>query len=396
MEQLGVPRAARCSAASPRRWRWSASPASTRAIRARSRAARSSAWRSRALLALEPRILVFDEPTTDLDPLGKAEIFDVLAALRGRGCTIVLIEHETDAAERADRLVLMAGRPPRRRRRIRHRAARRQPPRARSACGRSTSTASARRWAGAQRAAALEDAAARLAGRSAAAGAPPPTRGQICAAERRRCSRSSRRRSPIAGGQRALVDVSLAIRARRVRRPHRPERLGQDDAGQVPERPAAPAARARCGCAAPTRGPAAQPRRGGRRLRVPESRITRSSPRRCYEEVAFAPAQLRHRPPRRARPRTRAALAAVGLAGMRGRRPVPARQGRSASAWRWPRCSPCEPAVLILDEPTTGLDYRRAAAHDGSAGAPARAGHDVDRHHAQPVGGGASMPSAAC
>src|SRR5262249_48944628 len=60
-----------------------------------------------ALLALEPELLVFDEPTTDLDPLGKTAIFDVLAALRERGSTVLLIEHETEAAERATRLLLM-------------------------------------------------------------------------------------------------------------------------------------------------------------------------------------------------------------------------------------------------------------------------------------------------
>jgi energy-coupling factor transport system ATP-binding protein len=60
-----------------------------------------------ATLALEPRILVFDEPTTDLDPLGKLEIFDVLARMRGQGYTLVVIEHETAAAEHADRLLIM-------------------------------------------------------------------------------------------------------------------------------------------------------------------------------------------------------------------------------------------------------------------------------------------------
>lgn len=62
-----------------------------------------------ALLALAPAVLVFDEPTTDLDPLGRDEVFAALAAVRARGATILLIEHETAAAERADRLVLMAG-----------------------------------------------------------------------------------------------------------------------------------------------------------------------------------------------------------------------------------------------------------------------------------------------
>jgi energy-coupling factor transport system ATP-binding protein len=61
-----------------------------------------------ATLALQPRILVFDEPTTDLDPLGKLEIFAVLATMRRRGYTLVVIEHESAAAESADRLVVMS------------------------------------------------------------------------------------------------------------------------------------------------------------------------------------------------------------------------------------------------------------------------------------------------
>lgn len=62
-------------------------------------------------LALEPDVLVFDEPTTDLDPVGKEEVLRVLADLRARGRTLILIEHEIRAAEFADRLVLLdAGR----------------------------------------------------------------------------------------------------------------------------------------------------------------------------------------------------------------------------------------------------------------------------------------------
>ncbi len=62
-----------------------------------------------ATLALQPQILVFDEPTTDLDPAGKLEVFAVLAAMRARGYTLILIEHESSAAEHADRLVVMEG-----------------------------------------------------------------------------------------------------------------------------------------------------------------------------------------------------------------------------------------------------------------------------------------------
>jgi len=61
-----------------------------------------------ATLALQPTILVFDEPTTDLDPLGKREIFTVLATMRQQGYTLVVIEHEIAAAERADRLIILS------------------------------------------------------------------------------------------------------------------------------------------------------------------------------------------------------------------------------------------------------------------------------------------------
>ena len=61
-----------------------------------------------ATLALQPSILVFDEPTTDLDPLGKLDIFAVLATMRRAGYTLLVIEHESAAAENADRLIIMS------------------------------------------------------------------------------------------------------------------------------------------------------------------------------------------------------------------------------------------------------------------------------------------------
>lgn len=60
-----------------------------------------------AMLALEPELLVLDEPTTDLDPAGKEEVLAVLAALRESGRTLVVVEHETLAAEMADRVLLL-------------------------------------------------------------------------------------------------------------------------------------------------------------------------------------------------------------------------------------------------------------------------------------------------
>nr|BBH93945.1 ABC transporter ATP-binding protein [Thermogemmatispora argillosa] len=50
-----------------------------------------------ALLALEPEILVFDEPTANLDPQGTQEVFALLRRCKEAGrYTIVLIEHRLD------------------------------------------------------------------------------------------------------------------------------------------------------------------------------------------------------------------------------------------------------------------------------------------------------------
>jgi energy-coupling factor transport system ATP-binding protein len=61
-----------------------------------------------ALLALQPRLLVLDEPTTDLDPQGRQEIFALLGQMRANGHTLVLVEHEVSAAVLADRVILLA------------------------------------------------------------------------------------------------------------------------------------------------------------------------------------------------------------------------------------------------------------------------------------------------
>jgi energy-coupling factor transport system ATP-binding protein len=61
-----------------------------------------------AVLSLEPRILCFDEPTTDLDPQNKRRIFSLARRLfEQRRQTLVIVEHETEEAMAADRIVLM-------------------------------------------------------------------------------------------------------------------------------------------------------------------------------------------------------------------------------------------------------------------------------------------------
>ena len=60
-------------------------------------------------LAMEPKILVLDEPTSDLDPAGTKEVFETLKHLnQDQGITIILIEHKIDEVlALADRSVVM-------------------------------------------------------------------------------------------------------------------------------------------------------------------------------------------------------------------------------------------------------------------------------------------------
>jgi energy-coupling factor transport system ATP-binding protein len=62
-----------------------------------------------SVLAMEPRILVLDEPTSQLDPIGSDEVFQVIRGLHAQGYTILLAEHKVDAlAELATRAIVMA------------------------------------------------------------------------------------------------------------------------------------------------------------------------------------------------------------------------------------------------------------------------------------------------
>jgi energy-coupling factor transport system ATP-binding protein len=50
------------------------------------------------ILALGSNIIVADEPTSQLDPVGKKEVFETLLQLNKEGKTIIMITHETDWA----------------------------------------------------------------------------------------------------------------------------------------------------------------------------------------------------------------------------------------------------------------------------------------------------------
>ncbi len=60
------------------------------------------------LLAMRPKVLLLDEPTSQLDPAGTAAIFAVLSSLHQRGTTIVMVEHRLETlCELCPRIVAM-------------------------------------------------------------------------------------------------------------------------------------------------------------------------------------------------------------------------------------------------------------------------------------------------
>ncbi len=61
------------------------------------------------VLAMDPEVLVLDEPTAGLDPRGRKEIMNLFARLhREKGLTTVLVTHSMeDAARYADRIAIM-------------------------------------------------------------------------------------------------------------------------------------------------------------------------------------------------------------------------------------------------------------------------------------------------
>ncbi len=63
-----------------------------------------------AVLALRPRYLILDEPTSELDPAGTALVADALARVASEtGAGILIVEHKTDVLARiADEIVVLA------------------------------------------------------------------------------------------------------------------------------------------------------------------------------------------------------------------------------------------------------------------------------------------------
>ena len=61
------------------------------------------------VIAMQPEVIVLDEPTAMLDPKGRREVIDTVTKLcREKGITIVLITHHMSECIDADRLIVMS------------------------------------------------------------------------------------------------------------------------------------------------------------------------------------------------------------------------------------------------------------------------------------------------
>lgn len=61
-----------------------------------------------SILVMEPEVLVLDEPTSQLDPIGSQEVFHVIKGMSKRGLTVVMVEHKIEwVAEFADRVIAL-------------------------------------------------------------------------------------------------------------------------------------------------------------------------------------------------------------------------------------------------------------------------------------------------
>jgi energy-coupling factor transport system ATP-binding protein len=63
-----------------------------------------------SMLVMEPPVLILDEPTSQLDPLGSRDLFAVIRQLSSRGMTVVMTGHKLEwIATFADRVIVLGG-----------------------------------------------------------------------------------------------------------------------------------------------------------------------------------------------------------------------------------------------------------------------------------------------
>ena len=61
-----------------------------------------------SILVMQPKVLVLDEPTSQMDPIGTREVFGVIRKLSEQGITVVMVEHKVEwIAEFADKVIAL-------------------------------------------------------------------------------------------------------------------------------------------------------------------------------------------------------------------------------------------------------------------------------------------------
>jgi energy-coupling factor transporter ATP-binding protein EcfA2 len=61
-----------------------------------------------SILVMQPKVLVLDEPTSQMDPIGTREVFSVVRTMAEKGMTVVLVEHKVEwIANFADRVIAL-------------------------------------------------------------------------------------------------------------------------------------------------------------------------------------------------------------------------------------------------------------------------------------------------
>jgi energy-coupling factor transporter ATP-binding protein EcfA2 len=61
-----------------------------------------------SILVMQPKVLVLDEPTSQMDPIGTREVFGVIRKMAEQGRTVILVEHKVEwIAQFADRVIAL-------------------------------------------------------------------------------------------------------------------------------------------------------------------------------------------------------------------------------------------------------------------------------------------------
>lgn len=61
-----------------------------------------------SILVMQPKVLVLDEPTSQMDPIGTREVFGVIHSMAESGMTVILVEHKVEwIAQFADRVIAL-------------------------------------------------------------------------------------------------------------------------------------------------------------------------------------------------------------------------------------------------------------------------------------------------